>query len=286
MARPRGNSKLLVCEALDSVVSPPVRDALLSSALEQAPEREVPSDPFAFRDFVHGPLRAVLSQGLGPELAASIAEELVNVSRSGVRRTPQRASDISGVTPPHRAGRITPRRSSRPNMQRVAQPTPPPQSGLRAPPGSGWTSDEYPAGLASSLGMSSSFPPEQSGTAVKPLVLVASRDPRIVPRFARLLERKSEVAEVASLRELLFDLDATPSKVAVLVDCRLPSVRPAALAALADELPDNTSVVLWNPTEKQLRQLLEINPEAQRFVVCGPGVASDAVASRCLDLVG
>ena len=83
MARPRGNSKLLVREALDSVVSPPVRDALLSSAIEQLPEREIPSDPFAFREFVCGPLRAVLAQGLGPELAESIADELINVARSG-----------------------------------------------------------------------------------------------------------------------------------------------------------------------------------------------------------
>jgi hypothetical protein len=157
---------------------------------------------------------------------------------------------------------------------------------MRTPPGAAWTSDEYPSAVAQALGVGSSFPPEQSGTTTKPLVLVASRDPRIVPRFSRLLGQKSEVAEVSSLRELLFDLDATTSKVAVLLDCRLPSVRPAALAALADELPDQAAVVLWNPTEKQLQQLIEINPEAQRFVVCGPGLGSEDVASRCLDLVG
>ncbi|MCA9598974.1 MAG: hypothetical protein KC776_36945 [Myxococcales bacterium] len=295
MARPRGNSKLLVREALDSVVSPPVRDALLSSAIEQLPEREIPSDPFAFREFVCGPLRAVLAQGLGPELAESIADELINVARSGVRRTPQRPSDVmpaTGVTPPHRAGRITPRRSSRPKMQRVeaprhvAAPTPPPQSGTRNPLGSSWISDEYPSGVAQSLGLSSSFPPEQTGTVARPLVLVASRDPRIAPRFARLLGTRTEVAEVSSLRELLFDLDATDSKVALLLDCRLPSVRPSALAALADELPEHASVVLWNPTQAQLDKLVEINPAASKFVVCGPGVGSEDVASRCMDLVG
>jgi hypothetical protein len=65
-----------VRETLDAVVSPSVRDALLTEALAAARAAELPREPAEFRDFLEGPLREALVKALGSELGDSVAVEL------------------------------------------------------------------------------------------------------------------------------------------------------------------------------------------------------------------
>src|SRR5262245_44794196 len=94
-----------VRDTLDSVLSPSVRDALLSDALAADGASSVPNDPELLRRFVHGPLRDVLIRALGLELGDSVACEidrmLDTVERSPSTRRPQ-SSQRRNATPARR----------------------------------------------------------------------------------------------------------------------------------------------------------------------------------------
>jgi hypothetical protein len=93
--------------------------------------------------------------------------------------------------------------------------------------------------------------------------------------------------QVVSVRELVRDIEVlADSRVVLLVDCRRPSVRPTAIAALADELPSTVSVVLWGPTPEQERALLAISPAIRRWITVHADVRPKELASRCAELVG
>ncbi len=166
---PPNSAAQLVCETLDAIVSPEVRDALVARALEESEYDEIPRLGSAFVEFVDGPLRNAIEQGLGGPLAESLLQELRNSAAQrealSSHPTPRRASmPRRSVTPtPGSTGRrstpAAPRAASVP-LTRVAL-TP---SSQRAdtPPGGGWRSDQYPAGAARTLGLVSEPPVKPS----------------------------------------------------------------------------------------------------------------------------
>lgn len=339
-----GGSARLIRETLDTVVAPAVRDALVSTALEESAYSEVPSNPEDFRAFIEGPLRDALVKGLGPELADSIVEELGRMtglteqpsSSKPIRRASSRSSPGRSISPPPRRNTPThrstaPRRTS-PNAQTlptgiappvedsvpssknrrpdspvdpngVTQPPPspvrpiarigltpppysgPPRSGTQSRPSAAWGSDEYPAGAAGKLGMAGAV--DSQRTNGRPYVLVASADETLVRRLTPWLDAKAELVVLSSMRELLKDLEAFgDARIALVIDCRRPSVRPTAVAALADELPDTVTVVLWGATPEQERGVLAVSPSVNRWVVLHADTRPKELAARCADIVG
>jgi hypothetical protein len=117
-------------ETLDAVVSPSVRDALLSEALAAAKTAELPREPEEFRDFLDGPLRRALVKALGTELGDSVAAELERLADVASSRpgTPQRRT---------RSGQLRaaagPRRRATPSPRTQRPPHPPPKSTLKSP---------------------------------------------------------------------------------------------------------------------------------------------------------
>jgi hypothetical protein len=80
MARnPGGNITAAVREALDSVVKPSVRNAILDRALRAARRAQIPTDTVELEAFVQGPLHTTLLASLGPQLGASVAGELERI---------------------------------------------------------------------------------------------------------------------------------------------------------------------------------------------------------------
>lgn len=279
--RQTDSSLRLVREALDSVVSPAVRDVLLECALGDA--GDVPADPESFLAFVDGPLRQAMTVGLGAEMAESIVDELRGVAsqlpRRASRRPPRSLSPI-----PRPPARTTPPRRLSSRQPEVAVPpsAPVPTEGL----GRGvWRSDEYPSGVAAAMGMvSQPAPPLGSG---RPLVFIATRDADRLQRLSALLGERVEVAQLVSLRELILCLEAAGEvPVAVLVDCASASVRPEALAAVAEDLGPRVKVLLWGATPEIQRSVLRISPVAARFLACAAAASEPDVAVRCVALVG
>src|SRR5262249_3421816 len=101
------------------------------------------------------------------------------------------------------------------------------------------------------------------------------------------LEARAELAQVASTRELLRDLDAMgDAKIAILVDCRRPSIQPTAIPALADELPPNVSVIVLSATADQQRRLRTVSEAVSRFIVLRGEMRPREIAEGCATLVG
>jgi hypothetical protein len=388
-----------VLEALDSVVAPSVRDALLHSALEEYSEAELPRDPARLRDFTHGPLRRALVQGLGEELAETLTEEIGRMLDLAApsSESPRRASRSSGQL---RAVATPPRRSQPPPRSRTPSPVPPRRSqsprpatlrslaarGLTPPPYSGqvsrpaprfdaddapelevsevlgdidfedlpgltesappvddpladserarsladlfppstkqpassgapgsrkltlgssshgsspgsrhpddvktppWSSAEYPSAMARSIGMSGALPSSRPGQQRSlPHVLVATRDPAMLRRITVWLDPRAAVMRVRSVIDLLHRIeDAAHARSVIVLDCRQPSMRPAALAALADELPVSTHVVLVAATPDLMSKLADIAPSTSSWLALSGTARPKEIAARCVELV-
>jgi hypothetical protein len=307
-----------VRDTLDSIVSPAVRDTLLAEALTLADERDVPGELPRFLEFLDGPLRRTLERALGHELGRSVVAELERLTEgliresaphaSGGRRARAAKTRAPAAARPTRPVQPRPTRSDSPRVQAEALPStippaprleesdPPkgtaptqparPRPSHPRPP----TSRDYPAGTASAFGMLSSAPPAagRAGVARRlPVVFVATRDIELVRRFGAWLDPRAAVVRVSRLIDLLLDIqDGGDRKTVIVVDGHLPPIRPEALAALSEELPENVRVVLWGGAAEVPTQLSELFPRVAEWLVCESETPLSDVVDRCAEIVG
>jgi hypothetical protein len=169
-------------------------------------------------------------------------------------------------------------------------PTQPARGHAAWPELRGPISGDRPAGLARALGEApaSSAPDSLASTSRRlPLVLVSTRDPELVQRFAVWLDPRAAVVRVSRLSELLSDVEnSTRRRTVIVLDCREPLVRPQALAGLAEDLPESVRVILWGPTPELLRVLHQISGLTAGWVTCAPEMTETDVAERCVEMVG
>lgn len=155
---------------------------------------------------------------------------------------------------------------------------------IKTPP---WSSAEYPSTMAEAIGMRGAAPSSHPGKQRSlPHVLVATRDPAMLRRITVWLDPRAAVMRVRSAMDLLHRLeDAAHSRSVIVLDCRQPSLRPAALAALADELPVSTKVVLVAATPELRRELSAISPVAGTWLMLSASARPKEIAARCVELV-
>lgn len=148
-----------------------------------------------------------------------------------------------------------------------------------------WSSAEYPSTLARSIGMPGAAPSSRPGRLL-PHVLVATRDPAMLRKMSVWLDPRAAVMRVRSVMDLLHRLeDAAHAPSVIVLDCRQPSVRPLALAALAEELPLSTHVVLVAATPELVRKLADIAPSSSGWLALSGAVRPKELAARCVELV-
>jgi hypothetical protein len=113
-------------ETLDSVVSPSVRDTILSRALTAARRHELPTDARAFEEFLQGPLHDSLIGALGQELGSSVAAELERISALAAQqpaaKQPPSRRQVDTVRPGARDKPLP--SGGRKKMQRSTMPSP------------------------------------------------------------------------------------------------------------------------------------------------------------------
>jgi hypothetical protein len=304
-----------VREALDSVVAPSVRDAVLGSAVDEH-GGDVPSDPIEFERFLCGPLRRALIRSLGEDVGEAVFEELERVSRSA----------ISSMPPPTVAHPPVPRRASSPSVRRPSgghrraapatgsgagsrhSSAPPPAArrptpihvprGDSVPSGLGPTSDapraassrpsppsskDFPLGTSEALALRGLVRAE-AGTEPRhlPVILVCSADVQLPRRLACWVDEHVAVMRMANLMSLIYALDdaASASKV-VVIDCKSPSIRPHSVATLAEDLPALGQVVLWGATPELARELARISPRASVWRNCAADARDREIALHC-----
>jgi CheY-like chemotaxis protein len=78
-----------------------------------------------------------------------------------------------------------------------------------------------------------------------PILLVASSDRERIDALTALVSANTRVRVVSDVFQLLVGAEATGGPLALVIDCSVPSVRPAALVTLARVLPASAHVVLW-----------------------------------------
>jgi hypothetical protein len=155
-------------------------------------------------------------------------------------------------------------------------------SGPIAPPSSREYPQDIPVGLRDAVVPSG--PPVSSSRL--PRVLVISRDAELIRRLSNWLDPRLAVVRVRSIVSMLQDLDdARGARSVIVIDCRQPSIRPVALAAVAEELPAETKVLLFASTPDVERELFLVNPKARDWFNAADGDLV-SIASRCLKIVG
>jgi hypothetical protein len=147
-------------------------------------------------------------------------------------------------------------------------------------------SADYPRGVAKALGVigTASVDP---GSAKRPIVLLASTDPELVRLFTAWLDLRAAVEETSGAKQLVMRLAELGGKRAVIVlDGKHPGVRPLTLAALADELPAGTNVILWGVQPHLHARMCTISALAEKWSVYGGDATSNEVVAECAKIVG
>ncbi len=306
-----------VHETLGSLAAPEVRDDVLRSALRMATPSEVPDTSEGFVRFVRGPLRAAMLYALGAEITDSASAELEQhfqrisarpaaIASLGQRRSvgpgPATAPVSEDSQPPSQRrlpgdrGRTPPvdegsARIGAVHLGKVAaqgaRPKRPanldatlPESSER-PVSQRPQSQDYARGTAQALGMPGGL---RSDAGAKPQVFVASQSQTFVTGLAQFLE--PELVRVDDIMMLLRGLHhAGDARSVIVLDCRRPSIRPVALAALAEELPSRVRVVLWGAKTALRYQLAQLSPATTAWFNLSVDEDLESVALRCEALV-
>jgi len=298
-----------ICETLDSIVSPDVRDRLLRSALRAGGMRELPGTPAAFREFLQGPLHQTLMSELGEVLGAQVMTELGSIVTTAERDVVAR----TGSSPrPYRSTMPSVRdtgtnESPRPGAAHATYPddlvpdslgavrsvfeTQPsardraPLSTERAPHPP--ASSSYPRGTASVLGVMGTASVDVGSGHGLPIVLVASTDPDLVRCFAAWLDPRASVQSAASMVAIVQELERAGSRrVVIVLDAKMPSVKPLAFAALAEELPASTRVVLWGVGSQTYSKMLAVSASVSKWLLCSKSSTTQDVVAHCARIVG
>jgi hypothetical protein len=325
VAKPGGrNIANAVRETLDSVVSPSVRDAILARALAAGRVQQVPNDAEALGDFVQGPLHDSLVHSLGPELGVSVTTELERIIAiaaprpapkdhapraaepvrkpstklvaAGASRRPSRstmpsrdflapgsavskdtewaAGELRGISPTLPAGRAR-------DHEIVGEARGARRGALGQP-----VSADFPAGTASALGVIGTASVEPSADG-RPRIFVATTDAELHRVFGAWLDQRANVESVSGVRELLMKLGAGGASRAVIVlDGKNPSIRPLALAALAEELDETIQVLLWGVAQHVHAKMRNVSAITEKWLVYGTEATPKDLAARCVRIVG
>ena len=120
-----------------------------------------------------------------------------------------------------------------------------------------------------------------------PVVFVATRDVELVRRFGTWLDPRAAVVRVSRLIDLLLDIqDAGDRKTVIVIDGHSPPIRPEALAALSEELPENVRVVLWGGSALVATQLSALFPRVAEWLVCTADTPFSDLVDQCAEIVG
>jgi hypothetical protein len=282
-------------ETLDAVVTPRVRDELIAAALSRASLSHTPSSPAEFAAFLTGPLRLAMSDALGLELSDTLLAELEQLVRpsfrpgvpaSSSRVEQSRSQPIGAValkksrassSAAPRCGPVSGQGVGR--LPAMRAPSPVPTKPASSVPASSPVSHSYPNGMAETLGLEGSGAPSSSLPA---RIFLATRRDEFQTKFERFLSGTAGVVRIDDVLDLVRRLEDQREPSVLIVDCKHSSLRPIALAALADDLPHQVRVILWGASTSLRTQIAQLAPEAESWlIVDGEDSDLQTLARRC-----
>ncbi|HJL16486.1 MAG TPA: hypothetical protein RMH99_12565 [Sandaracinaceae bacterium LLY-WYZ-13_1] len=287
-----------VSEAIDAVAAPSLRAEVIRLALAWARRADIPERGPDAGDFVRGPLYHAAQEVLGPQLAASIRDELMPVTDmvadeeiSEVRPS----TPVRGYAPlPEAPARVADGDDAFP----VLEVTEAEGDDFPVLEIAEADDDDFPVlELASDVPTEDVLHPfdgdgeEAPDSGRRPMqltdpapgrmrkLLVASRDPEALSELSRALVGVAALQPVADALAILEQLG--PEDV-MLVDCGRPTVRLETLLAMAPEIPAGARIVLWRERpdlEQQLSALGDGLPGD--WICCGDHATSEDAAAVC-----
>ena len=121
----------------------------------------------------------------------------------------------------------------------------------------------------------------------RPTVLLASSDPEMLRLFQAWLEMRAQVEPAVGATALLARLaQVSGPRTVIVLDGKNPSIRPLTLAALADELPAGTTVVLWGIQTHLHARMCTISAAAEKWAVFAGDATSNEIVAECAKIVG
>jgi hypothetical protein len=120
-----------------------------------------------------------------------------------------------------------------------------------------------------------------------PYVLTATADATDLESLRRYLAKTAQVVHIPDLVGLLDALEGNQLvEPIVLIDCQRPTVHVTSVAAIGEDLPRGTTVVLWGADDPTWAQLDRDRTPACRWVRCSREATTDDVGSLCSMLLG
>ncbi len=159
------------------------------------------------------------------------------------------------------------------------------------PPSHAVSSDASPANdvaLYTARPQAPDFDPLSSHTpAAVPTLLAATSDMGNLEGLRRFLGGSACVVHIPDLVGMLDALDEPGiTEPIVLIDCQRPTVHAKSVAALGEDLPRGTTVVLWGADESTWQQIDRERTPGCRWVRCSREASTSDVGSLCAMLIG
>lgn len=119
-----------------------------------------------------------------------------------------------------------------------------------------------------------------------PSVLTATSDIGDFEALKRYLQGTAAVVHIPDLVGLLDTLESGLVEPVVLIDCKRPTVHISSVAALGEDLPRGSTVVLWGADETTWQQIERDKSPRCRWVRCSREASTADVGSLCSMLIG
>ncbi|HVZ32013.1 MAG TPA: hypothetical protein VG963_06290 [Polyangiaceae bacterium] len=277
-----------VHEALGTLVSPQVYGQLVARALQASGLVEIPESGQAIAQWIEGALRREVEISVGVDAAELVAAQLAPIvahasaapvvmsrasatGREPVRQAPaHKAAAFASDLP---TGVAVAPKPAREQLARTAR--------LRLSPEQ---LQQLQAADRNTSRPQSSQSTEPGGEL--PRILAACTDAGAVESLRSQLRGTADVVQVTDLVGLLDALDeAVHVKPIVLLDTQRPTVHVTSVAAIGEDLPRGTTIVLWGASDEAWREIDRDRVPTCRWVRCSQEASPDDVGSLCAMLI-
>jgi hypothetical protein len=291
-----------VREALGTLVSPQMYTQLVARALHMAGLNEIPEHGRAVGSWIQGELGREIENSVGADAVELVLEQLAPViAHANAHAADKPAREAEAVRQPGPAAQLSDRAQAR--ARRIDRSN---DATARGP-----FASERPTGVIG--GLKPTTENDQTKTArlkltreqldelhgrgashtVRPVppsqlrrVLVASSARGEIDALRGYLHGIGNIAEVADLVGLLDALDDTSLvDPIVLLDCQRPTVHVTSIAAIGEDLPPGTTIVLWGASDDSWKQVDRERTPNCKWVRCSHEATTGDVGSLCSMLI-
>ncbi|MDB4987480.1 MAG: hypothetical protein JWN04_2658 [Myxococcaceae bacterium] len=293
-----------VREAVGSLVSPQVYSQLVTRSLSAAGLTEIPESGSVLADWIHGALCQEIEAAVGADAAELVSTQLAPIVAHALAalrvRTPpperaaekpenkgaaQRSSikpqrDTFGSEQPTGLAPVPRSRAARSDLVRTAR-----LKLSREQLNALHEGEPADAGHTTRPQAPSSTSPSANEEPTR--VLAASAAAPAVAALKSYLEGTAEVLQVGDLVSLLDTLEASSLvEPIVLLDCHWPTIHVTSIAAIGEDLPAGTTIVVWGGSDETWNQVDRERTPLLRWVRCSHEATTDDVGSLCAMLIG